>query len=577
MLSRRYGHNKDKLPADPTSAGKVFKLQDSSLNIYVPSWCLDEIKSSQLLPGTHTPRDIQQHKQVADAFFAFHTTSTIPVKEIADHMGIAAEQASDGTLSKIIRALQSTDPRPDTAILDPNDHRTALFNKLMHQFYLEPGTSVLMIRDAANTPKLVVPYKLRAKYLHQAHDCVNHSGISRMQELLSSYWWEYKNCDIKAYVHSCQTCAKRKGNYGRHPNWPMGHCRRGGKPFEVVYIYFVSMPLSKGKQYILTILDSFSRHLMAIPCARDRAIDAARGLYQFFLRHREIPRIVSSDRGTHFTGEVYKDFCDLTSITRELHCPWRPQSSGNIERQHRTLKIALYIICEDRNCEWTDVLESVVSSMNATANTATSPHYIITGRQPHIGLPKIPRQDIIYNNPGAYGMQINALLRQVHQRVALANNEADHRMEAKLNHKIFKDPIQVGDKVLLYRPQSTIAHSSHLPWIGDFEVTRTNDMVLQVKNKNDETDWVHRGHIRRLVPRPNHLQYMSRSPLPPPPSPLRQIPHNPLTRPPALSSGEHHITDDCSSGNNSQNTAKRKTRGQLPARFQNFVMGYKTK
>ena len=260
---------------------------------------------------------------------------------------------------------------------------------------------------------------------------------------------------------------KRKGNYGMRRNWSTGHCKRGGKPFEVVYIDFVSMPLSKGKRYILTILDSFSRHLMAIPCARDRAIDAARGLYQFFLRHREIPRIVSSDRGTHFTGEVYKEFCDLTSITREFHCPWRPQSSGNIERQYRTLKNALYMICEDRNCEWTDVLESAVSSMNATANTATgaSPHYIITGRQPNIGLPKIPCQDIVNNNPGAYGMQINALLRQVHQRVALANNEADHKMEAKLNRSIFKDPIQVGDKVLLHRPQSATAHLSHLPWI----------------------------------------------------------------------------------------------------------------
>ena len=228
-------------------------------------------------------------------------------------MGIAAEQASDDTLSKIIRALQLATPRPDATLLDPKDHRTGLYNKHMHEFYLEPGTSVLMISDTINTPKLVVPYKLRAKYLHEAHDCVNHSGISRMQEHLSSYWWEFKNRDIRAYVQSCQTCAKRKGNYGMRRNWSTGHCRRGGKPFEVVYIDFVSM--------LLTILDSFSRHLMAMPCARDRAIDAARRLYQFFLRHREIPRIVSSDRGTHFTGEVYKEFCDLTSITRELHCP----------------------------------------------------------------------------------------------------------------------------------------------------------------------------------------------------------------------------------------------------------------
>ena len=174
------------------------------------------------------------------------------------------------------------------------------------------------------------------------------------------------------------------------------------------------MPNSKGKRYILTILDSFSRHFRAIPCARDRAIDAARVLYQFFLCHREIPRIVSSDRGTHFTSEVYKQFFAQMCITQELHCSWRPQRSGNIERQHRTMKNALYTLCEDRNCEWTDILESVTSSMNSTINSTTdvSPHYAITGRHPNIVLPKLLSKELASNDPGAYGKQINDLLRQ---------------------------------------------------------------------------------------------------------------------------------------------------------------------
>lgn len=60
-------------------------------------------------------------------------------------MGIAAEQISDDILSKIIKALQSATSRLDATLLDPKDHRTVLYNKHMHQFYLEPGTSVLMI------------------------------------------------------------------------------------------------------------------------------------------------------------------------------------------------------------------------------------------------------------------------------------------------------------------------------------------------------------------------------------------------------------------------------------------------
>ena len=107
------------------------------------------------------------------------------------------------------------------------------------------------------------------------------------------------------------------------------------------------------------------------------------------------------------------------------------------------------MLCEDRNCEWTDILESVTSSMNATINNTTgvSPHYAITGRHPNIELPELLSKKLASNDPGAYGMLINVLLRQVHHCVALANNEADHKLEASLNRSIYEDPIQVGDKL----------------------------------------------------------------------------------------------------------------------------------
>ena len=261
---------------------------------------------------------------MVDAFFAYHSISTIP-NENCDNINIAAEQLKDNLLSKIIQALQTKDPSQECHT-DPEDHRTPLYSKHLQNSYLEPGTSILMIRESAHTPKLVVPYKPRSRFLYQVYDCINHSGVTRMHAYPASYWWEYKNRDIEANIESGEICAKRKENYGKRRHWPTGHFKRGKRPFDFVYVDFVSMPVSKGKRYILTILDSFNRHLTTIPCARDRAIDAARGLYSFFLHQREILRIVSSDCRTHFTGEVYKNFCDMISITRELHCSWRTQS-----------------------------------------------------------------------------------------------------------------------------------------------------------------------------------------------------------------------------------------------------------
>ena len=321
MLSRSYGQQKIKTLADHTPAGKVFQVEGSDLHIYVPSWCLGEIDGLQLILKTHSSQGIYCHKCIVDAFFAYHSTSTIPTEKICDHLNIAAKQSRDDLLSVIIQALQTKDLGKEF-LMDPDDHRTPIYKKLLDKFFLEPGTSVLMVRDSTHSPRLVVPYKLRSRFLYQVHDCINHSGITRMKELLSSYWWEFKNRDIETYVNSCSTCARCKGNYSKR----------------------------------------------------------------------------------------------------------------------------------DRNWEWTDVLESIVSSMNTMINSATgiSPHYTITGRHPNIGLSKLQGRDIRNDNPGAYGMQINALLRQVHHHVVLANDEPDHKLEVSLNHLTCNDPIQVGDKVLLH-------------------------------------------------------------------------------------------------------------------------------
>ena len=79
-----------------------------------------------------------------------------------------------------------------------------------------------MIRDSNQSPELVVPYKLCTRYLHQAHEGTNHTGVIRMRELLSNYLWTFKNRDIKSNVDSCDTRENCKGNYMKRMRWPIG-------------------------------------------------------------------------------------------------------------------------------------------------------------------------------------------------------------------------------------------------------------------------------------------------------------------------------------------------------------------
>ena len=406
MLSRPAGLKSLKQPDNPQPAGKFYKVPDTGLQIYVPSWASDKLDGK---PIAIEPLKYDTKQNIARAYFNESAGQNIRSR---NRLLLADQQLQDPFLKRIILHLRGNKKLKDDIIFPKDDHRSRTYEKLMKNLFLDIGTDVLSLKkDDQNL--MIIPYSLRTAYLQQSHDNCNHQGITRVIDTLKPYWWEDKQKDIHNYVKSCLICAKLKGRYGQKPDWPTGHCKRGTEPFEVVFTDFVHMPKSKGKAYILTILCSYSRYLLTMPTAHDRAIDAARGLYQLFLQHRKIPKIVSSDRGTHFTGAIYKDFCHQMGIKQELHCPWRPQSSGNIERQHRTLKNALFILTNERKCEWTDVLQSVTSNMNASINQSIneSPHFVLTGQKPDMGLPSFQPENRV--NPKTYGQNIRNLLQAV--------------------------------------------------------------------------------------------------------------------------------------------------------------------
>ena len=51
-----------------------------------------------------------------------------------------------------------------------------------------------------------------------------------------------------------------------------------------------------------------------------------------------LPRSLQSDNETSFTSKVTQGVSKALGITYYLHCAWRPQSSGKVERANQILK-----------------------------------------------------------------------------------------------------------------------------------------------------------------------------------------------------------------------------------------------
>ena len=96
--------------------------------------------------------------------------------------------------------------------------------------------------------------------------------------------------------------------------------------------------------YPLTIVDGFSRYLLACQGLLSTAIAGARPIFLRLFREYGLPGIIRTDNGVPFATTALGRLSTLSvwwirlGILPELIAPASPQQNGRHERMHRTLK-----------------------------------------------------------------------------------------------------------------------------------------------------------------------------------------------------------------------------------------------
>jgi len=113
-----------------------------------------------------------------------------------------------------------------------------------------------------------------------AHDDVlaGHFAAPRtIQAIRSAVTWPTLDADIRRRVRHCAACQKLRAT-PPPPSEILSTCATW--PFENIMFDFVGpFPESHGFFYIFTIIDRFSRNVMARPCVNQTARAAADGLW----------------------------------------------------------------------------------------------------------------------------------------------------------------------------------------------------------------------------------------------------------------------------------------------------------
>ena len=88
---------------------------------------------------------------------------------------------------------------------------------------------------------------------------------------------------------------------------------------------------SSGNEYILMIVDHFTKFVQAYPTRNKSTKTVAKHLYNDFILRFGIPTKLLSDQGGEFESKVIHELSELAGVDKLRTTPYHPQTNGLCE------------------------------------------------------------------------------------------------------------------------------------------------------------------------------------------------------------------------------------------------------
>src|SRR6266513_5689287 len=288
-------------------------------------------------------------------------------------------------------------------------------------------------------------------FMMHNHPTGGHFGKDATHNKISTrFWWKGMYKDIEDYIKRCDSCQRRGNKGGSEYLNPI----KVGKPFERIGIDFVG-PLEKtkdGNRYILVVTDYLTKWPEAIAMKEATAENVVEFIYKGIICTHGCPKVILSDRGTHFRNKLVDGLCEKFEIKHKLSSPYHPKTNGLVERFNRTLCESLAKVSKREN-QWDEYLEQVLFKYRTTkhATTKKTPFFMTYGRE---AILPIDETDI----PGNIAEE-ESILKRTYDLINLTEErknvrrnigESQGKQKERYDRKIgYETKLRIGDKVLL--------------------------------------------------------------------------------------------------------------------------------
>lgn len=311
----------------------------------------------------------------------------------------------------------------------------------------------ILWRQTKSRLQLVLPTKFKQLVYQELHIEMGHLGADRVVDLARSrFYWPYMQEEIEYFIaNKCHCIQQKKPQIS--PRAPMESITTTA-PFEMVSIDFLHLEKSqRGFEYILLIVDHFTRFAQAYPTRNKTARTVAEKIYNDFVPRFGFPARIHSDQGGEFENNLFHQLHKLSGVSKSRTSPYHPQGNGQVERMNRTLLSMLRTLPDLKKRKWDESLNKMIHAYNCTKHEATgyAPYYLLFGRTPRLPI------DLIFNlnqesAEGDYNTYVQNWQHDMKEAYRIAQQNAKktaERGKQYYNKRVSGGVLQPGDRVLV--------------------------------------------------------------------------------------------------------------------------------
>jgi hypothetical protein len=458
---------------------------------------------SRLAQGSTTPYD--EEPTIIEPATMFPSASAAALGGFDSNKAFFPPEDTEAHTASEFAALQAADPwcqqqslHTDTGVRADVGPGRIFRDKTRCGLLLRKSTS------PTSQDQVLVPLSLRAFILRRYHGLPVSGHLGRRRtyaQIKKSYYWPGLSKDVGKWIGACLACKRRKTPRPQSAGRP-GAVSTATRPWEIVAIDIVSAGVTSKGNYtkILTVIDLFTRYVLAIPLHHATAQEIGDALFDHLYCRFGKPQRIHSDEGREFVNNALQGMFKKWNISFTSTGGYQPQANP-VERYHRFMNSAMTTLSKSFGADWPSYLQAVCFAYNASTNDATgfTPYELIFGGRKPTLLQTIdaavhgtdtlqpvgsPDQAEYHEKASKTLKTAYVLVREQQEKLAKANRDAILRRRGA-NRKDGAPPTlqehNIGDLVLFWEPSQ--------PKIMQTTEQRLKSLVVMKAPKKWKDSW----------------------------------------------------------------------------------------